>query len=274
MRLLDPLLSALLPAGLNLSGVVSAAAWDAAMPPARQTEALLPGGRAILVLGNGGDALWQAFLTDLRQDPTGLTAEQHPIDAYVRRQVLAADSLLGAVPRRWFWAAADADLHLDFRVLAALGGLGATSRLGLLIHRRYGTWLGLRAACVLAADVSIEGALAAPPDLCDGCPAPCVSACPGSAFPKGTWDVVNCTTHHSDSGDCERLCHARMACPVGLAERYPPEQIGYHTHRESGRRWLRAHLGLPDGADPYEGIGPHWGDWRARVNVVGGGGTA
>jgi len=272
MALLDPLLAALAPAGLNLSGVVSASAWDEAVPAPRRAETLLPGARSILVLGNGGDAMWQAFLADLRGDPRGLTEARHPIDAYVRRQILAADALLGDVPRRWFWAAADAELHIDFRALAALGGLGATSRLGLLIHPRFGTWLGLRAACVLATEVQPTDTPA--PDSCAGCPAPCITACPGKAFPNGSWDVGQCTSYHDTSALCERVCHARMACPAGLPERYPPEQIAYHSHRESGRRWLRAYLGLPEGADPYDGVGPHWGDWRARVDVKGAGGPA
>jgi epoxyqueuosine reductase len=266
-RAAERLTSALVASGLNLSGVASAAAWDARMPPARRTDALLPGARSILVFGNGGGALWDALLADLRRDPRGLTEEEHPVDAFVRRAVAAADPLLGAVRRRWFWASAEADLHIDFRVLAGMAGMGVQSRLGLLIDPTWGTWIGLRAACFLEADLP-ESAPASV-DPCDGCPAPCVSACVGAAFPKGTWDVDACSRFHREDDLCQRTCASRLACPVGVERRYTPEHYGYHTHRVSGRAWLREHLGIPTGADRFEGIGPHWGDWRARVDVKG-----
>jgi epoxyqueuosine reductase QueG len=259
------LFTALAADGLNLTGVASAAAWDAVMPPARQADLLLPGTRSILVFGSGGGALWDALLADLRRDPRGLTEEAHPLDAFVQRRVRAADGLLGGTPRRWFWTSADADVHLDFRLLANLAGLGAQSRMGLLIHPRWGTWVGLRAACFLTEEVS--AATPVPADVCAGCPAPCVTACPGNAFPKGRWDVDSCGAFHFAASTCERSCVARTACPVG--ERYSPEEIAYHMHRASGREWLRAHLGIPPGADRFEGVGPHWGDWRARVDVKG-----
>jgi hypothetical protein len=57
---------------------------------------------------------------------------------------------------------------------------------------------------------------------------------------------------------------------VGAEHRYPDAEMAYHTHRETGRRWLREHLGIPDGVDRFEGEGPYWGSWRERVNVKGG----
>lgn len=254
-------------AGLNLRGVASVPAWDAQMAPARRSDALLPGARSILVFGNGGGALWDAFVRDLERDPRGLTEEAHPLDAYVRRSVAAADPAFGAAPRRWFWATAEADLHIDFRLLAGMAGLGVQSRLGLLLHPTWGTWVGLRAACFLAADLPASEPVTESP--CDGCPAPCVSACVGAAFPEGRWDVDHCARFHREDDRCERTCASRLACPVGADRRYAPEHYAYHAHRSSGRAWLRSHLGLPPGADRFEGVGPHWGDWRARVDVKG-----
>lgn len=263
--------STLAASGLDLVGVVDAhtlsAAWDTVVPAARRADTLLPGARSALVFGNGGGALWDTFLADLRRDPRGLTEEANPLDAYVRRVVTQADALLGDVPRRWFWAAADAEVHIDFRLLAGLAGMGVQSRLGLLIHPTFGTWLGLRAACFLAEDLPANAA--APVDPCAGCPAPCVTACVGDAFRDSRWEVDRCVRFHRDADLCERTCASRFACPVGADRRYTPEHYGYHAHRKSGRAWLRAHLGLPPGADRFEGVGPHWGDWRARVDVKG-----
>ncbi len=263
----DTIAAALLPSGLNVVGVTTVAAWDAVATPARRGAVVAPGARSILVVGSGGGALWNAFLADLQRDPGGLTREPHPLDAFVRRAVAAADGALGTVPRRWFWSAAEAEVHLDFRVLAQLAGLGSPGRLGLLMHGVYGPWLGLRAACFLDAELAAD----APggPDLCAGCPAPCVTACPGSAFPGGQWSVDACTSFRLADATCKAACHARAACPAGAAHRYPDEEVAYHSDRATGRRWLRAHLGLADGADPFDGVGPYWGTWRQKVDVKG-----
>lgn len=277
MNALAPVVAALAPRGLNLHGVVPARAWDAVMAPARQTAALLPGATTIGVFANGGPGLWRAFLADLDADPRRLTDEANPFDAFVRRVVLAADAALGDAPRRWFWAAADAEVHVDFRVLAHLAGIGQASRLGLLLDDRFGPWIGLRAACFLVEPgVNVGDPLApvtpAEPALsprCEGCTR-CADACPGVAFPAGRWAVDVCSTFHHLSDACASRCHAREACPVGADQRYDPDEIVYHYNRAAGREALRRRLGLAPGADRYDGIGPHWGDWRKRVDVKGG----
>lgn len=269
---LDTLTAALAPAGLNLFAVASAAAWDAVATPARTTAALLPGARSVVVFGSGGPALWDAMLADLRAHPQRLAEEEHPLDAFVRRALDAADAALDAdprsagVPRRWFRAAADETVHVDFRLLASVAGLGTRSRLGLLMHPTYGPWLGLRAACFLAADLAPTAPHADSP--CDTCAAPCVAACPGAAFPGGDWSVDACSAFNQASTDCRAGCHARVACPVGAEHRYGADELLYHYDRFAGRRRLRALVGLPDAADRHEGVGPHWGGWRARVDVA------
>ncbi|MBM4392972.1 MAG: hypothetical protein FJ090_17740 [Deltaproteobacteria bacterium] len=259
---------ALFPSGLNVVGVTSVARWDEVSTPARRGAVIAPWARSILVVGSGGSALWDAFLADLRRDVSGLVSEPHPLDAFVRRSVTAADVVLGASRRAWFWSSAEAEVHLDFRMLAHLAGLGSAGRLGLLMHPEFGPWQGLRAACF------IEDELAADPpggpDLCAGCPAPCLAACPGGAFPDGRWSVDACTAFRLSSSDCAATCHARDACPAGAAHRYSPEEVRYHTDRATGRRWIRAYLGLPEGADAFDGVGPYWGSWRSKVDVKGG----
>jgi epoxyqueuosine reductase QueG len=253
-------------AGCNLVGVANVSAHDARVGPERRSQVLLPGAQSIVVLASGGATLWRAFLADLERDRRHLTEERNPLDAFVARSVLGADGLLGETKRRWFFAAADAELHLDFRLLGAIAGLGAASRLGLLLHPRFGPWLGLRAACFLACALPES---AATPDLCAGCPAPCAAACPGGAFPAGRWDVDRCSAFHTESAVCESSCQSRRACPVGGDERYPDEAIAYHYNRTEGREWLRAHLGIAAGEDRFAGEGPHWQTWRARVDVKG-----
>lgn len=250
-------------AGLNVVGVADPARWDAVCAPSRRTSELLPGARAIVVVGNGGRALWDAFVADLRAHPEHLADEPHPLDAFVRRTVLAADAALGDTRRRWFWAAADAEVHLDFRVLAELAGLGGRSRLGLLLHPEFGPWLGLRAACFVETELPVH--VPSPPDPCAGCPAPCVAACPGGAFVDGQWSVDRCSAFHAASSVCASSCASRSACVAHPEARYTDEQILYHYDRARGRAWLRDQTGLTE--DRFDGVGPHWGTWRATVRV-------
>lgn len=254
----------LAPSGLNLVGVASAEAWDAVAAPARRTEALLPGARSIVVIGNAGGALWDALVADLRAHPAHLAAEPHPLDAFVRR---ALARVTVDAPHRWFRAAADETVHVDFRQLARLAGLGDAGRLGLLMNAEHGPWIGLRAACFVAADLPVSPPRAAP---CEGCDAPCVSACPGSAFPGGRWSVDACAAFKQASPVCTDTCAARLACPVGSSFRYSAEQFRYHNDRPGGRPLLRAAAGVADADDAYEGEGPYWGTWRERVDVRGG----
>ena len=264
---IEALKAGLAPAGLNLAGIVARAEWDAHAPPARRCDALLPGARAIVVIGNGGGSLWNAFVSDLAENPQHLCDEPDPLDAFVRRAVARADAALGAVPRRWFYAAATETMHLDFRMLGWLAGLGARSRLGLLLHPVFGPWVGLRAACFV--DAPWHSHRASVPDPCTDCPAPCVTSCPGAAFPGGQWSVDRCAGFKSATDTCRASCAAREACPVGAGHRYPDLAIAYHNHRASGRGMLADAVGIAAGADRFPGDGPHWNDWRARIDVRG-----
>jgi epoxyqueuosine reductase len=260
-RVLAALRAALEPAGLNLVGVAELAAYDAQVVPARRSQAQCPESRAIIVVGNGGPALWHAFLADLERAPDHLTRERHPLEAFVAREIGRADSVLDGIARRWAFAASEAGV-VDLRVLGYLAGLGANSRLRLLMNALHGPWVGLRAACFLALDLPADAA--GGPDLCEGCPAPCVSACPGDAFPEGHWNVDRCSDYHLASDRCSTRCHARLACPRGEASRYPIEQLHYHSNSHTGRAWLRAHLGIAESDDHYPGEPPLWGVWRSK----------
>jgi epoxyqueuosine reductase len=243
-------------AGLNHMGVVSVADYDAIASPCLQSQQLAPGSRSVMVFASGGASLWGALLADLALHPCHLTDEAHPLDAFVRRTVESVSGVLDAASPRWFFAAADAQVHLDFRTLAVAAGLGASSRLGLVIHPRWGPWMGLRAACFSTLDLTPNRPL---DSVCEGCPAPCASTCPGKAFPAGRWDVHACSTFHQKSTECDERCAARVACPVGEDARYPPMERLYHYNRRLGRLAIAESLGIA--GDPHVGVGPHWGDW-------------
>lgn len=236
-------------AGLEFQGVA----------PGAGLSALLPGCRSAVVFASGR-RLWEAFLDDLRAHPAHLSAEAHPLDAFVVRLVRAADPAPGP-GRRWiFCGALEAEalgVGLDFRVLAAAAGLGWRGRLGLLMHPEAGPWIGLRAACLTVEPLAAGGELAGP-GPCGGCPAPCVAACPAGAITAAGWQVGPCARHQQASTGCQPGCLSRSACPAGAAHRYDPLQAAYHAHRPTGRPVLAAALGI---ADAREGIGPGWEAW-------------
>ena len=259
VRMMDSvtdMLNRLSAAGLNHWGVVSPQEYDATARAGIRTDDLFPEATSILVLASGGRALWDAFVADLTKHPKHLSEEQHPLDAYVKRCIDDASSVLGDTPHRWFFASAEADVHLDFRTLAVRAGLGAPSRLGLVIDGVYGPWMGLRAACMLSVSLPVSEPAA---DHCGPCPAPCVSACPGSALEGGRWSVDVCASFHRTSTDCDTRCDARSACPLGHEHRYSEVQARYHYNRAVGRDELSQALKIED--KKYSGIGPLWADW-------------
>ncbi|WP_394825919.1 hypothetical protein [Pendulispora albinea] len=265
---LDDLASHLRPAGLDVLGVADPAAYDAEVAPSRRAATVAPGTRAIVVVGNGGRALWDALLADLARAPNHLTDEPHPLEAFVKRTISDADSRLGDAPRRWIYAASHELVHLDFRVLGLLAGLGTDGRLRLLMHREHGPWMALRAACFVSFDLPLHVHRPGP-SVCDGCPAPCITACPGNALSRGTWDVDRCSAFHAESNRCSTRCDARLACPKGAGSRYPLEMLTYHSNNFIGREWIRAHLGIARDLDRHPGMPPLWETWRERIDVKG-----
>ena len=231
---LDRVTDALEGIGVNLRGIADGAPW----------QELLPGCRSAVVFGNGGAALWESMVEAIRTDPGRLTTTEHPLDDHVQRALEAADRRPGR-SRRWIRCAATEAVMVDFRSLALAAGLGHASRMGLLLHPDYGLWTGLRAACLTTEELPITGPL--PGDgPCDGCPAPCADACPGSAFVDGSWDPGRCAAFHVESTTCRGSCASRRACPVGAAHAYGDEQETYHSWRPGGRVRLATRLGIHD----------------------------
>lgn len=141
------------------------------MPEAWRSAALLPRARSAIIVASGGRALWDAFAGSAE-----FALSPDPLDAYTRRVTEAAAALLPAPARALFAFERRGGAYADFVALGRLAGLGAASRLGLLLHPTYGPWMSLR-AIVLASQQAEPGA---PLDFdpCRNCPAPCESAGP------------------------------------------------------------------------------------------------
>lgn len=221
--------------GLTPRGTLSAARYDRLVPAAWRTAVLAPSARTIVVVGAGGRALGDTF----RRSPEAAGAAD-PLDAFVAR---ALGDAMRAAPETALRVAFAFETHggayADFVALGRAAGLGAPSRLGLLVHSEYGPWLSLRAL------VFLERALAPTPERpgfapCDSCSAPCVSACHGGAVAPSRFDVRACGATRAREAACARRCDARRACPLGRAHAYDPVDEARHMSASLAEALARA----------------------------------
>ncbi len=214
--------------GFEIAGVVSPATYDDLAPTTLRSAAQLPEVRAVLVLG-AGKAFLQKAGTEGANPPDSHSphpidshTEPHPIDSHTEigvGQIVTALEEAGhrSVP---VWGHQPApDGFLDLVGLGRAAGLGWSSRLGLLLHPERGPWWSLRAAvlttCQLAPDSPLAGA-----GPCEGCPAPCLAACPGSAPQESGFDLEACAKVRRAEEPCGVHCAARSGCVVGQAHAY------------------------------------------------------
>ncbi|MBW2292210.1 MAG: hypothetical protein JRG94_07840 [Deltaproteobacteria bacterium] len=113
-------------AGLNVAAVLSRERYDALVPHAWQSRALLPGATSVFVIGSGGPAFYWAAR---RARPDA----QHPLDEFLEEMVTRAASKLeraGCVTRAvFYWERRgendrEPGRFADFIALARAAGLG------------------------------------------------------------------------------------------------------------------------------------------------------
>lgn len=236
-KFLDALRATAAAAALPLVGTTSVAAYDDAAPAGGRLAVRHPHARTVVVLAQGGAGFWERF----RRDVTGagrLADAEDPLDAWTRAVVADVVARAQAAAPRPCRLVFPTDAAVDFRRLGMLAGLGVPSRLGLLMHPEYGTWIALRAAVLVPVPLAPSPSLAgfAPCETCDG--RPCEPACPAGAVSERGWDVPACTAHRMRPDEtCGAGCHARLACPVGAAQRYPEDALRFH--QAAARRLMR-----------------------------------
>jgi epoxyqueuosine reductase QueG len=178
-----------------------------------------PATQFVILIGNAGPDMFRRFARE-RNPATTL------LDDWTRDAVTPLAQDLGAEALFPF----DKPPH-PFLTWARKAGAGHTSPLGLNIHREYGLWHAYRAALLfpVAFDLPRISEGAHPCQSCAG--KPCLSACPVNAFDGNSYDVKTCGKQIlADAGaDCmSGGCKARLACPVGAAYRYAPQQMQFH----------------------------------------------
>jgi hypothetical protein len=236
---------------VNVAGVLSASDYDRRVPDGWKTRDLLPSARAAVVLGTGGRTFFRAFQAAHRGEGPGDAfapgaRDCDPLDSFLTRVVEEAardersrggQAAAAYAHERRRGGGVGAARFADFVELAAAAGLGAPSRLALLVHREFGPWLGIRAVLLLARSLPPTRP---DPDFtpCTGCPAPCETACPGAAVPSRGFDLACCTATTAREPTCRVGCAARRACVVGPEHRYSEDAEAWH------RRAAVEHLSL------------------------------
>jgi hypothetical protein len=171
--------------------------------------------------------MWAKFRSS---SPTG----KHPLDSWTRSLLGPIAAALGAA----FVHPSDEPFQ-PFQRWAARADTVFNSPIGLLIHPTYGLWHAYRGAFVF--DGEIAGIPEPDAEVVSPCltctDRPCLDSCPVDAFTSDGYDVNRCAGHLAggDDPDCGSLgCHARTACPVGVAFTYAPDQMRFHMDAFSG----------------------------------------
>jgi hypothetical protein len=209
--------------GLNLTATLTAAEYNALVSDAWQSEAVLPGCRGVVVVGNAGRALWSTF----QSSPQAKLA-QDPLDHYTAHALREAAKRADGNAAIATYVEQRDGAYLPLIQIAKRAGFGSPGRLGILLHPEYGPWISIRGLLFLQQDVPPAGPLDsfAP---CAGCPAPCARACHGQVIGPETVDSRRCFRTKILNSACRRACDARTACVVGPEHAFSDEQIAHHT---------------------------------------------
>jgi hypothetical protein len=212
---LDAIAERLADSGLLLRGGINFAEGEAL--PAGSVHGRA---KAVLLVGNAGDAFWPHF--QAWQDKQ-LSEKADPLDTWSRQVLEAVAAACGArvvMPNDRPFA--------PFQQWAMRAEGLQPSPLGILVHPDYGLWHAYRGALLFDSALAPEDLnqpLQTPIHLCDLCIGkPCLNACPAGAF-NGGFDSAACLSHISGfqgSACMDRGCLARNACPHD-ALRYGPD---------------------------------------------------
>ncbi|MEM7489416.1 MAG: ferredoxin [Pseudomonadota bacterium] len=177
-------------------------------------------GGTILLLGPDPTIFWPT----LQAAPEALGPD--PVDRWSTRVIGTWAAKIGAEARFPFGHPVQ-----PFVTWALKTGRCHVSPVGLLVHDAQGLLVSFRGALVLDRKIALP---APPPRPCDGCPAPCRTACPVDALSPQGYDIPACRAWLAGpEGNCmAQGCAARRACPVSPAR--PDAQAAHHMRAFAG----------------------------------------
>lgn len=191
---------------------------DDVVPDARAGHAA----RAVLVVGSLSNSLFAIFGTS----PEAADGLPDPLDRFTRRVLteLADSEGLGIV------FPFDGPPYHPFQRWALKAGGFSRSPMGVLAHREFGPWTGLRAALLSPEPMAVPASLPeqGPCPTCSD--TPCISACPAGALSQTGYDVPRCLAHlrANPAASCHAGCVARHACPFGRTHAQSEEAGSFH----------------------------------------------
>jgi epoxyqueuosine reductase len=186
-------------------------------------EAGFPKGtRTMLLLGPAEPGFWPHLTSQPEWD-----GQPDPVDRWSRRVIgrLACD--LGA---KALFPFGGPPYH-PFYQWALRTGRVWESPVRLLVHADQGLMVSFRGALALKEVAPVPPPAPRP---CDGCPAPCRTACPAEALTGEGYDVPRCHAFldRPEGADCMTGgCLVRRACPVSQSYARLPEQSVYHMRQ-------------------------------------------
>ena len=177
----------------------------------------------LLLFGNAGSAMWKVFsYSDEYHDN-----QPDPLNRWSER---IGRALANKFSARAFFPF-EGPPYPPFLRWAKKAEALQNSRLGMLIHPRFGLWHAYRFALAFSESVALPVRTDAG-DICGRCVTrPCRGACPVNAFTDAGYDVRACYGYlesHPDSGCMTEGCRARTACPEGADYRYQAPHMAFH----------------------------------------------
>ncbi|MWD26563.1 ferredoxin [Aquicoccus sp. SCR17] len=181
----------------------------------------------ILMLGPDEPGFWPAFTAA----PEYRDGQPDPMDRWSKRVIGGWAATLGGTAL----FPSDGPPFAPFYSWALRTGRIHASPIRLLVHDAAGLMVSFRGALALPARLDLPPA---PPSPCEGCPAPCLTACPVEALSPEHYDLDACRDWLRGPGtDCmDRGCRARRACPLSRRHGRLDAQSAFH---------MRAFLGPP-----------------------------
>ena len=176
--------------------------------------------KTLILLGPKEPNFWKEF----KNSPEYKKDHTNPLDKWSKRVIINLASSLNATPLFPFGTTP----YLPFYKWALRTQRSHESPIKLLVHDNAGLFVSFRGALSFNKKIKLPKP---PPNPCKKCSAPCLNACPVSAFAADNYYSELCKAHITgkDSRNCVNFgCAARRACPISKSFPRLPEQSAFH----------------------------------------------